>query len=135
VISAIPMKVIFKELEFEEFNHPLSSKPAYRMRFGPHEVEALVLINRWFRESFMLCGTVNTGRTIGSIEGELPLEGETKEQGLALLSYFLASHVPEQFKPPWLRIGERMGMHLPWRRSSNTRQIPSDFTRTTESPN
>ena len=47
-------------------------------------------------------------------ESDLPLEVETKEQGLALLSYYLGRHLPEQVKPPWMRIGERMKANLPW---------------------
>jgi hypothetical protein len=114
----VAMNVLFEELDFDEFKHALSSKPAYRTWIGPHEVEAAVLTNRWLCESWMLSGIVNTGRTLSMIEGELPLEVNSREQGLALLSYFLARHIPEQFKPPWLRIGERMRSHLPWARIS-----------------
>ena len=38
---------------------------------------------------------------------KLPLEVRSREEGLALLSFFLAPHIPEVHKPPWLRIGER----------------------------
>lgn len=114
------MAQVFEELEFRRFDHPLSSKPAYRYLFGPHEVEAVALTNRWFREGYMLGGVVNCGRSISELEGELPLEVESKEQGLALLSYFLARHIPELHKPAWLRIGERMRTHLPWARASNS---------------
>lgn len=108
------MSSIFEDLDFERFEHPASSEPAYRTRFGPHEIETVLLTNRWFQKGWMLGGVVNTTRTVGIVEGELPLVVETKEQGLALLSYFLARQIPEQFKPPWLRIGERMTSHLPW---------------------
>jgi hypothetical protein len=123
--SSIPMRAIFEELDFEKFDHPLTSNLAYRTSFGPYVVEAVVLVNRWFEEVFMLSGVVNTGRTIGSIAGELPLAVETKEEGLALLSYFLASQIPEQHKTPWLRIGERMTTRLPWRRP----RAPNQATR------
>lgn len=110
----VAMSVVFEELNFERFDHPASSEPAYRTHFGPYEIEAVLLINRWCQKGWMLGGTVNTTRTIGMVDGELPLVVESKEQGLALLSYFLARQIPEQFKPPWLRIGERMTSHLPW---------------------
>src|SRR3954470_15352939 len=108
------MDEMFEELGFRKFEHPLSSKPAYAYRLGPYEIEAVVWVNRWSREGYFLGGIVNTGRTISSVEGELPLEVDSKEQALALLSYFLARHIPERDKPPWLRIGERMTAHLPW---------------------
>ena len=114
----VAMSVIFEELDFERFDHPASSETAYRTRFGPYEIEAVILVNRWCREGWMLGGMVNTTRTIGMVEGESPLVVETKEQGVALLSYFLARQIPEQFKPPWLRIAERMRSHLPWARQS-----------------
>ena len=114
----IPMSALFEELDFQAFEHPSSNKPAYRAHFGPYEIEAVVLVNRWFREGWMISGLVNTGRTISQIEGELPLDVESKEQGLALLAYFLARQIPDQFKPPWLRIGERMNAHLPWARDA-----------------
>jgi hypothetical protein len=111
---SIPMASILEALDFEKFEHPLSSMPAYRMHFGPHEVEAVIQMNRWFRQVFMVSGIVNTGRTLGSIELQLPLEVESEEEGLALLGYFLAQQIPERNKPTWLRISERMKFHLPW---------------------
>lgn len=108
------MSELFEELDFETFDHALSSRPAYRHSFGPYEIEVALLVNRWFKESWMISGVINTGRSMSMIEGELPTEVNSKEQGLALLSYFLARHIPEQSKPPWLRIGERMTAQLPW---------------------
>jgi len=113
----IPTSVIFDELEFESFLHPLSTTPAYRAVFGPYQLEVALLANRWFQQSWMITGVVNSGRTLAMVDGELPLEVASKEQALALLSYFVGSYIPEQFKPPWLRIGERMTSHLPWARS------------------
>ena len=112
------MSALFEELDFESFEHAPSGKPAYRCFFGPYQIEVALLVNRWFKESWMISGIVNTGRAVGMVEAELPLEVDTKEQGLALLSYFLARQIPEQFKPPWLRIGERMTAHLPWASSA-----------------
>ena len=40
-------------------------------------------------------------------ESDLPLEVETKEQGLALLSYYLGRHLPEQVKPLSLTLTTR----------------------------
>jgi hypothetical protein len=110
----VGMNELFEELEFRKFEHPLSRKPAYAYSFGPFEIEAVVFVNRWLREGYFLGGVVNTGRTISSVDGELPLDVDSKEQGLALLSYFLARHIPDPNRPPWLRIGERMTSHLPW---------------------
>jgi len=111
------MREVLEDLGFHKFDHPLSAQPAYAYSFGPYGIEAMVQVNRWFRPCFMLSGTVNTGRTTGMIEAELPLEVESIEQGVALLSYYLAGHIPEQNKPAWLRIGERMTSHLPWQKA------------------
>ena len=111
------MESMFQELEFEQFAHPLTSKAAYRACIGPYEVELALLTNRWFQQSWMVSGIVNSGRTIAAIEAELPLEMDTREQAIALLSHFVGQHIPEDFKPAWLRIGERMTSHLPWARN------------------
>ncbi len=113
----VSMQSLFEDLGFERFPHPFTSKPAYRVRFGPYEVELALLTNRWFQQSWMVSGIVNSGRTIAAIEAELPVEVETTEQGLALLSHFVGQHIPDEFKPAWLRIGERMTAHLPWSRN------------------
>lgn len=108
------MHSIFEELKAEKFENPLSTQPAYRMRFGPYEVEAAVFTNRCFRETFFLSGIINTGRTLSPIESELPLEVDSREQGLAMLAYCLRSEIPEHLKPDWLRAGEEFREHLPW---------------------
>ena len=50
----VPMASVFEALDLEKFDHPLSSMPAYRMHFGPHEVEAMIQENHRFRTVFML---------------------------------------------------------------------------------
>lgn len=120
---SVAMALVFEALGFEKFDDPLSSEPAYRTNFGPFVVEAVVSVNRWFQRGFILSGVINTRRTISSIEAELPKEVTTREEGLALLSYFLAPHIPEAHKRPWLRIGERMKSALPWAQKSAT--VPS----------
>lgn len=108
------MRSVFQELRMQQFEHPLSSETAYRMTFGPYQIEAVVLMNRYFRQAFFLSGIVNTGRTMRLIESELPLEVDSREQGLAMLAHHLREAIPEHLKPDWLREGEGMRKHLPW---------------------
>lgn len=111
---SIWMRAVFEDLDFEQFPHPVTLQPAYRTNVGRYRLEAVQLTNSWLQPGWVLAGTVNTGRTLAMIQGELPLQVNSKEQGLALLSYFVGRHIPEHEKPPWLRIGERMTAHLPW---------------------
>ena len=103
------MASVFEALDFEKFDHPLSSMPAYRWQFGPQRSSD----GPGEPSVFMLTGIVNTGRTLGMIESQLPLEVASHEEGLALLSYCLGQHIPEENKLPWLQIGEKMKAHLP----------------------
>jgi len=109
------MSEILEELDFKPLGdgHLATS---YRTKFGPFEIEATPGVNLYLQRSYSLHGTVKTGGTMSPIEADLPFDVTSREEGLALVSYFLAQHIPEQHKTPWLRVGERMTSHLPWRR-------------------
>ena len=122
----ITMQSLLEELDFEPFAHPFGARGAYRICCGPYTFEAARLVNKWCQESYFLRGHVNTGRTMSLVDAELPLTIATREEGLALLGYFIGQHLPEHHKPPWLRIAERLSAHLPWsRKESPTRIFPN----------
>jgi hypothetical protein len=61
-------------------------------------------------------GAISRPRSIGEIKAIMPPAVDSHEQGVALLSYHLASHWGDEPRPQWALDGERWADHLPWRR-------------------
>ena len=112
---SIELEQLFSELDFEAVEPLSGSRSAFHFHCGPNEFEIVPIVNRWLQQAYLLVGTVVTARTASMVEIELPPEVGTREEGLALLGFFIGRAVAEVDKPPWLRIAERLSAHLPWR--------------------
>ena len=115
--AGFPMRSLLAEIALERFERGCSDEwPSYKISLGALEVEAAEVINRFFKPVLLIAGVCRTVRTIEAIEVEIPLQVVSREQGLALLAYYLARHVSDDVKPPWLREGIALAVHLPWNR-------------------
>jgi hypothetical protein len=115
---AIPLESIFESLGLEKCKDPFGERPAFRMEIGTDEITFVPRANLLQQKSYSAMGVINTGRTISSIETELPLEVPSREEGLALIGYFIGQHVPENAKPAWLMYAETLHDYLPWKQAA-----------------
>lgn len=119
----IAMAQLFSELDFEPFEHAFGGEGAFRFRTGPYRFEIVQLTNKWLRQSYFLSGSVVTDRDMACVETQLPMEVDSREEGLALLGYFVGQYVKEPHKTPWLRVAERLSDFLPWSRKDKSGRI------------
>jgi len=118
--SSVAIGHVLRTLGFEEDPNVLSDEtPGLSYDFGAFRLEASQGLNRWFRPVVTLGGLIATSRTNTLIHFEIPLEVESFEQGVALVTYILDSHAGGRFQPPfdvaWLEEGRRFSHLLPWK--------------------
>src|SRR5258706_16473000 len=86
--------------------------------FGNFKLEASQNVNRWLRPVITLGGVMATDRTVAVVHFEMPLEVESFEQGVALVTHCLDSHAGGVFEAaspvPWLIEGRQYRNLLPW---------------------
>ena len=96
--------------------------PGLSFDFVNFKLEASHNVNRWFRTVITLRGVMTTERTIAVVHFEMPLEVESFEQGVALVTHCLDSHAGGVFSPsspvPWLIEGRQYRHLLPWNKKS-----------------
>jgi hypothetical protein len=88
--------------------------PAYFYDFGNLRLEASRLMSRYFQPVFLFMGTLNTGRSIGLVQFEMPLEVESAEQGTAWIAHGIGEHFHPLRPTPWLSNGHLWKSTLPW---------------------
>jgi len=109
-------------LGFSKNRNVMSDRPGgLSIDLGNLKLSASLVINRSFQEVVMLCGVISTSRSIAMIETEMPREVESREQGIAWVTWSLDSHVDDgMFTPvvpvPWLAVGRQNRHLLPWDR-------------------
>ena len=114
----LAMMEVISELGGTPFEDIAADEPGQRLNFGPLEAEAVVRVGRFLHECVMLSCTVNGRRTMSLLETELPCQVNSREQGVALLSYFLRDHIPKAMQPDWLRTSDQLAEYLPWNKKS-----------------
>ena len=105
---------VFMELGFEPaaatYSEP-GTNVAYDL--GEARVEAYERHDIVGRPMVTIHGIYRTSRTLGNIEYNMPAEVESREQGLAFLSYALSGYSFTD-PPDWLTEGDALKEHLPW---------------------
>jgi hypothetical protein len=109
--ESVPIERVLRTLGFREDPTVLSDgMPGLSYDFGTFRLEASQGVNRWLRPVAILGGLMATNRTSVLIHFQVPLEVESFEQGVALITYTLDSHSGGRFEPPfevpWLRRGD-----------------------------
>ena len=94
--------------------------PGLSFHFGNFKLSACFCFNRWFVPVASLSGVMATTRSVREITGELPLQFESAEQGIAWLVRCLDGGASASFNPvltpAWLAEGRRLRHLLPWER-------------------
>ncbi len=113
---------VLKSLGFKDDKSIISDPPGgLSFDFGNFKLSAVFGINRWIQEAVLLCGVMSTSRSIAYINTEMPLEVDSREQGLAWITWCLDKHadggVFEPIQPlDWLIEGRQYFHILPWER-------------------
>jgi hypothetical protein len=112
---------ILRALGFHDDPSVISDElPGMSFDFGNFKLEASHNVNRWLRPVIALGGVMATDRTIAVVHFELPVEVESFEQGVALVTHCLDSQ--GIFNPsvpvPWLIDGRQYRHLLPWNKKS-----------------
>jgi hypothetical protein len=91
-------------------------------RLGLFTLTAINGLNRYYREAVCFGGVYSTARSAGTIEFDLPSKVESRDQCVALLSYYLkrqlGSEIPKIKKPDWFDQGLAQKHLLPWLQNS-----------------
>lgn len=94
--------------------------PGLSFDFGNCKLSAGQYLNRWAIPVVYLSGVIADKRSVGEVGGELPLQFESAEQGLACLVFCLDGGASAGFTPAitpaWLAEGRRLRHLLPWER-------------------
>jgi hypothetical protein len=112
---------LLRSLGFVEGQATLYSPPGgLTKNFGNFTLSAIQCISLHFQQIVQLSGVMTTRRSVAQVECELPVVLESREQGIAWVTWCLDSHAHGQFQPtiptPWLAEG-RLNRHLlPWER-------------------
>lgn len=123
--SPVATGSLLRALGFRKDPEVLSDEPpGLSFNFGNFKLEAGQLMNRWLRPVITVGGVMTTDRTISLVHFEMPLDVESFEQGVALVTYCLDRHSPGgAFKPAstvsWLDEGRRYRHLLPWEKEAS----------------
>jgi hypothetical protein len=115
---------LLKELGFQPDDGIYSDiHPGLRYDFGVLKLDASAGLNRWLRAVVMFGGVLKERRSITMIEGEMPLQVDSRELGIAWITYVLDQRAHHRrFEPPnapaWLDEGRRYKYLLPWERET-----------------
>lgn len=96
--------------------------PSISYDFGSFKLQATLTMGRYFQEVVSFSGVYRTPRRIGSIEFDMPLRVESREQCAAWIAWHLNENLPrrEQIIPEsrsdLLVFGLKHEATLPWRR-------------------
>lgn len=86
--------------------------------FGEFKLFASFIVNRSFRPVVMLSAVVTAARTLVHVECEIPQDFESREQGIAWVTWCLDKHSNGLFVPtrpvPWVTEGRAHRHLLPW---------------------
>lgn len=112
---------VLRSIGFEPDPSTLSDKPgALRIDFGNVVVKAIHGMSPRWVEVVTLSGVLRTPRSILRVCGEMPQVVESREQGIAWLTWCLDSAVGGEFCPStpasWLGEGRSYSDRLPWER-------------------
>lgn len=88
----------------------------YELGLGPLQLSALECIGPEFTQRVLLSGNYATSRTIGMVNHLLPIDFETREEGLAFLAHALRSFKLGEHEPAWLVAGRGYAHLLPGER-------------------
>src|SRR5258706_3452489 len=98
-VPRIATQDVLQRLGFREDQAVLSDgEPGLSFDFGNFKLEASSNLNKWLRPVIALGGVMATDRTIALVHFEMPLEVESFEQGVALVTHCLDNHAGGVFE-------------------------------------
>lgn len=104
-----------------------SKSDGLQFDFGNCELKAFQGIYRNFQKGIIFLGFYASKRKCGELDFFLPLQVESYDEGLALISYYLKS-ADLKNKPDWLYKGLALSEHLPWKKEAKAyNEIPRAF--------
>lgn len=103
-IESILEKIGFTEIE-----------DGYYFDFGNCKLKAIRGLNRSLKFGYNFLGNYFSQRSAGTLDFFIPIEVDSYEQGLALLSYYLRK-VHFTSPPDWIDEGLNLQSYLPWRK-------------------
>lgn len=108
-------------LGFEPDPGTFSDDPgALKMEFGNFTLKAIHCLTRRFVDVVMLSGLMQTRNSIAEVECDMPQMLESRELGVAWVTWCLDRHAGGEFHPavptPWLADGRAWRHLLPWER-------------------
>lgn len=106
----------------EDWGAMTDQRPGYVFDFGNLRLTAAQVMNRHFVPVFFFGGVVQDARSIRQVMFEMPLDVESFEQGVALLTHFIGKTFQPQIPAPWLADGRAWQDHLPWERDRKAYQ-------------
>lgn len=112
---------LLRDLGFIEDPRVISDPPGgLSIDFGNLKLEASHVLNRRFVPAVLFTGVILTPRTIASVDCEMPREVESRELGIAWVTWCLDSQAGGLFEPvlpvDWLTAGRTHRHLLPWER-------------------
>lgn len=121
--SPIPTQDVLLALGFKKDSSVLSDGDVgLSFDFGNFKLEASQNVNRYFQTVMILGGVMTTARSVTAVHFEIPLEVESFEQGVALVTHCLDRHAGGTFvgtfPVAWLNEGRKRRDRLPWYKKS-----------------
>jgi hypothetical protein len=118
-MALLPTWDLLLSLGFVEDPDVISDDPGgLNYDFGNFKLEASHLTNRRFQSVVLLSGILVLDNSIGEVECEMPCAVESREQGIAWITWCLDEHAHGEFIPArpvsWLGIGRQYRHLLPW---------------------
>lgn len=87
---SLPTWDVLLSLGFIRDQNVFSDDPGgVSLDFGNFMLSAAHVLNRWFQPIVLLSGVFTTPRTISEVICEMPLEVESREQGVAWITWCL----------------------------------------------
>ena len=105
------------ELGFNEaWDEMTDRQPSYRYVFGDFEIKAVELMSLSFKSTMQFSGALKTPRALSNISFQLPLQLESRKEGVALITHYLNEKPILPDDPQWLVHGRAWECYLPWNR-------------------
>jgi len=112
---ALETRKVLIELGFSEIWDEMTDRqPSYRYKFGNFELKAVELMSPGFRSTMHFSGALNTSRALSNVSFQLPLQLESRKEGVALMTHYLKEKPILPDDPQWLVHGRAWECYLPW---------------------
>ncbi|NLX13726.1 MAG: hypothetical protein GXY44_08760 [Phycisphaerales bacterium] len=128
-MTPVPTYDLLRSLGFVPNPNLISDRPGgLTFDFGNFTLDAICTISRFYEEIVMLLGVMQSERRLCKVRSEMPRTFESREQGIAWITWCLDHHAPgKKFIPArpvnWLTIGRQNTDLLPWERQRIIREM------------